>query len=48
MRKWKNDYELLYNGSNTDSNEIDNAHFEYVKISIHDQDNAIFPKLHCT
>ena len=48
MRKWKNDYEILYNGGNTDGSELDNQHLEYVNNSIHDHDSAIFPKLDCS
>ena len=48
MRKWKNNYEILYNGGNTDGSELDNQHLEYVNNSIHDHDSAIFPKLDCT
>ena len=48
MRKWKSDYEILYNNDNNNSNETDNQHLQYVKNSIRDSDNAVFPKPDCT
>ena len=47
MRKWKIDYEFLYNNGNNNSNETDSQHLQYVKNSIRDTGNAVFPKPDC-
>ena len=50
MRKWKTDYEHLYNGNHDNDNDIQtrNEHLQYVKIHIHYPDSTIFPKPDCT
>ena len=41
MRKWKTDNEFLQN--NVNNNAIDNQQLQYVKNSITDPDNVVFP-----
>ena len=41
MRKWKTDNEFLQNNDN--NNAIDNQQLQYVKNSITDPDNVVFP-----
>ncbi|MCG8045103.1 MAG: reverse transcriptase family protein, partial [Candidatus Thiodiazotropha endolucinida] len=47
MRKWKTDYDRLYNGDNT-LNEFDIRHLNDVKISIKDPHSNVFPKPDCS
>ena len=47
MRKWKNDYDCLYNSDNSNS-DFDNRHLREVTNSIADPNNNVFPKPDCS